>query len=131
MTKHTTSDKHQVLKAILKELGEDKPIVDDTEDGTVVSFVEWKNGDLSLLLCVDDSDAYVTFMGASRIANSIDEAAALVRGVISDEVIAVAAFDRDRIVYVDLAPAEAPTRAPAGVPGPRVLRPTSLDRRRG
>lgn len=110
MTKHTTSERHQVLKAILNKLGENKPVVDDTEDDTAVSFVEWKNGDLSLFLCVDDGDAYVTFMGASRIAHSIDEATALVRGVFRDEVIAVAAFDGNRIVYADLAPADAPTR---------------------
>lgn len=110
MTKHSTAERHQVLKAILRLLGEDKPIMDEVDDDSVVSVVEWKNGDLVLSLCVDDSNAYVALMGAGRIASSIEEAAALVRGVLSDDVVAVAAFDGDRIVYTDLAPADAPTR---------------------
>ena len=110
MTKHTRSERHRVLLAMLAELRESRSIIDVEYGDVTASYVEWTNRDLSLMLGVDDDGAYVTLMNVTRDADSIAEAVAIVRAIFCDEVIAVAGYDNEMLVYADLAPWDAPTR---------------------
>lgn len=110
MTKHTKSERHRVLLAMLAELSESRSIIDVEYGDVTASYVEWTNGDRSLMLGVDDDGAYVTFLDVTRNADNIAEAVAIVRAIFCDEVIAVAGYDKEMLVYADLASRDAPTR---------------------